>query len=170
MYENKTGNVYEDFSKDKEMFHFSNYSPKSKYYNDWKKLMARKMKDETAGVPNKEFFRFKPKIRSFFVVDSSEYKKAKSVNKNVVATINQNEYKDVLLNNKCLRHSMNRIQSKNHKIGPYEISKISLSCFDNKIYREKTVILITIQNSFFVKLQKYYFNFLSSQNSFLSSY
>ena len=86
--------------------------------------MARKMKDETAGVPNKEFFRFKPKIRSFFVVDSSEYKKAKSVNKNVVATINQNEYKDVLLNNKC----------------------------------------------FFVKLQKYYFNFLSSQNSFLSSY
>ena len=39
------------------------------------------------------------------------------------------EYKDVLLNNKCLRHSMNRIQSKGHKIGTYEINKISLSCF-----------------------------------------
>ena len=29
---------------------------------------------------------------------------------------------------------MNRIQSKDHKIGTYEISKISLSCFDDKIY------------------------------------
>ena len=35
---------------------------------------------------------------------------------NVVATISHNEYKDVLLNNTCLRHSMNRIQSKDHRI------------------------------------------------------
>ena len=29
---------------------------------------------------------------------------------------------------------MNRIESKDHKIGIYEINKISLSCFDDKIY------------------------------------
>ena len=29
---------------------------------------------------------------------------------------------------------MNWIQSENHKIGTYEINKISLSCFDDKIY------------------------------------
>ena len=29
---------------------------------------------------------------------------------------------------------MNRIQSKDHQIGIYEINKISLSCFDDKIY------------------------------------
>ena len=29
---------------------------------------------------------------------------------------------------------MNRIQSKDHRIGTYEINKISLSCFDGKIY------------------------------------
>ena len=46
----------------------------------------------------------------------------------------KDEYKDVLLDNKCLRHSMNRIQSKNHRIGTYEINKVSLSCFDDKIY------------------------------------
>ena len=34
------------------------------------------------------------------------------------------EYKDVLLNNRCLRHSMKRIQSKDHRIGTYEINKI----------------------------------------------
>ena len=29
---------------------------------------------------------------------------------------------------------MNRIQSKDHRMETYEISKISLSCFDDKIY------------------------------------
>ena len=29
---------------------------------------------------------------------------------------------------------MNRIQSKNHRIGTYEINKSSLPCFDDKIH------------------------------------
>ena len=66
--------------------------------------------------------------------DNSEHKKAKGVNRNIVAPISHNEYKDVLLNKICLRHLMNRIQSKDHKIGTYEINKISLSCFDDQIY------------------------------------
>ena len=68
-----------------------------------------------------------------FSVDNSEHKKAKGVNKNV-ATISHNEYKDDLLNNKCIRHSMNRIQSKGCRIGTCKIKEISLSCFDDKIY------------------------------------
>ena len=43
----------------------------------------------------------------FWVDDSSEYKKAKDSNKNVVATISHSEYKDVLLNKKCLSYLMN---------------------------------------------------------------
>ena len=38
------------------------------------------------------------------------------------------------INKKCVRHSMNRIESKDHQIGKYEINKISLSCFDEKTY------------------------------------
>ena len=34
MHEIKTEDVYEDFSSDKEMFDFSNYLNKSKYYDD----------------------------------------------------------------------------------------------------------------------------------------
>ena len=34
MYEIKADDVYDDFSKDKEIFAFSNYSAKSKYYDD----------------------------------------------------------------------------------------------------------------------------------------
>ena len=47
-------------------------------------------------------------------------KNLKGVNRNVVAKTSHKEYKDVLLNNKCLRHSLDRIQSKDHRIGTYE--------------------------------------------------
>ena len=46
MYEIKTEDIYDDFSKDIEMFDFSNYSAKSKYYDDSNKLVVGKMKDE----------------------------------------------------------------------------------------------------------------------------
>ena len=38
-----------------------------------------------------------------FLVDNSELKKGKDVNKSVVAAISHNEYKDVLLNNKMYK-------------------------------------------------------------------
>ena len=70
---------------------------------------------------------------SFLVDDNSELKKAEGVNKNFVTTVSYNQYKDVLLNNKCLRHSMNKIQSKKRRIRTYEINKFYLLCFDDKI-------------------------------------
>ena len=44
----------------------------------------------------------------------------------ILAAINKchYEYKDVLLNNKSIRHTVNRIQSKDHRIVSYEINKI----------------------------------------------
>ena len=69
--------MYEDFSNDKEMFDFSNYSTKSKYYDNSKNLVVGKMKDETAGVGIKEFVGLKPKMYSYLVDDDSEHKKAK---------------------------------------------------------------------------------------------
>ena len=65
------------------------------------------------------------------VDDSKEHEKAKGINKNVATTIIHNAY-DILLNSKCLKHPMNRIQSKNHRIGTYEINKASLPCFNFK--------------------------------------
>ena len=50
MYEIKIQDVYEDFSNDKEMFDFSNYSAKSKYYDNSNKLVVGKMEDETADL------------------------------------------------------------------------------------------------------------------------
>ena len=56
------------------------------------------------------------------------------MNKDVVETIIQSEYKNFLLNKKCLRHLMNRIQSKDNKIVTYVINKIPLSCLEDKIH------------------------------------
>ena len=49
---------------------------------------------------------------SLLVDDSSEHQKAKGVNRNAVAAMSNNEYKDILLNQKRLRNLMSRIQAK----------------------------------------------------------
>ena len=134
----KTEDVYEDFSSDKKMLDSSNDSFKSKCYDNSKKLVIGKMKDETIGVAIEEFVWLKPKVYSF-LVDESEHRKVKGAYINLVATISNNEYKDVLLNNKCIRQSTNWIQSKDHRTGTYEINKSSLSCFDDKIHIQSNV-------------------------------
>ena len=55
MHESKTESTYEDFSKDKEMFGFSNYSSELEYYDDSNKLVFRKMKDRISGFGIEEF-------------------------------------------------------------------------------------------------------------------
>ena len=63
-------------------------------------------------------------------IDGKECNTAKGVS----IAIEFNKFKDVLLNEKIIRHKMKRIQSEKHKLGTYEINKISLSCFDDKRY------------------------------------
>ena len=67
------------FSNNKEIFDFSDYLSKSKYYNS-NKLEVGKMKNETAGVAIEEFVGLKPKMYSYLVDDNSEHKKAKGIN------------------------------------------------------------------------------------------
>ena len=71
------------------MFHFSNYSTKSKYYDNSSKLVIGKMKDKTGGVVTEEAGRLKQKMY-LFLVDNSENKKAKGAYKNIVVTIIHN--------------------------------------------------------------------------------
>ena len=63
MYKVWTEDIYEDFSKDNEIFDYSNYWTKSKYYDD---LVVGKMKYETTGVPIQQFVKLKPIIYSFW--------------------------------------------------------------------------------------------------------
>ena len=86
------------------------------------------MKDEFKGKKINEFVELKSKMYSLISADDEEVTKAKGVNK-------KNKTKNLLmlyLIKKVIRHNMKRIQSKLHKIGTYNVCKISLSCFDDK--------------------------------------
>ena len=105
-----------------------NYSKDSKFYDNTNKKVMGKMKDEYGGVIIDEVVGLKSKMYSMKKIDGKESSTAKGVN---IAT-EFNEFKDVPFNKKTIRHKMKRIQAKKHKVGTYEIDKISLSCFDDK--------------------------------------
>ena len=86
------------------------------------------MKAVLGGKINGEFVGLKSKMNSLKNIDRKETNTAKGVH---IAT-EFKEFKDTLFNKKIIRHKMRRIQSKKHKLGTYEIDKISLSCFDDK--------------------------------------
>ena len=119
-----------NFFKHKHLFDFSNFSKDSKVFDETYKKVIGKMKDEFDRVIVEEFIGLKSKMYSMKKIDGKELKTAKGVN----TTTEFNEFKDVLFAKKIIRHKMNRIQSKKHKLGTYEIDKISLSCFDDRRY------------------------------------
>ena len=57
------------------MFDFSNYSAKSKHYDDSDKLVVGKMIDKTGDVAIEEFVGLKLKMYSLLADDSRELKK-----------------------------------------------------------------------------------------------
>ena len=125
---NKTG-FYEELFKWKDLFGFSNYSKDSKFFNETNEKVIGKIKDQFVGVIITEFVGLKSEMYSI-KNDDKEHKTAKGVS---IAT-QFNKFKNVLFNKKIIRHKMKRIQSKKHKLGTYEVDKISLSCFDEKRY------------------------------------
>ena len=94
------------------------------------KKVIGKMKDKFGGVIFDEFPGLKSKMYSIKKIYGKESNTAKGVS----ITTEFNEFKDVLLNKKIIRHKMKRIQAKQNKIGTYETDKIPLSCFDDKRY------------------------------------
>ena len=94
------------------------------------KKVIDKMKNEFKGRIISEFDRLKSKMYSLIGVDDEEITKTKRVNKK----IRHKKCVDVLINKKVTRHNMKRIESKLHRIGTYDVCKISLSCFDDKRY------------------------------------
>ena len=71
MYEIKIEDVYNDFGNDKAMFDFTNYSTKSKYYDNSNKLVVSKRKNETVVAVIEEFSGLQPKMYSYLVNDNS---------------------------------------------------------------------------------------------------
>ena len=86
------------------------------------------MKDEKEGKINDEFVGLKSKMYSLKILVVKTLNTANGA----YAATEFNEFKDALFKKKIMRHKMRRIQRKKHKLGTYEINKISLLCFDDK--------------------------------------
>ena len=92
----KSESIFETFFKWKDLFHFSNYSKDSKFFDDTNNKFIGKMKDEYGGVIIDEFVGLKSKMYSTKKIKGSESSTAKGVN---IAT-EFNEFKDVFFNKK----------------------------------------------------------------------
>ena len=134
-YEIEAEDVYQDFWNDKDLFDNSDYSENSKYFNKTNKKVIGKFKDEAAGIPITEFIGLRSKMYSYIKDNQKVGKTAKGIKKNIIKNnIKHEDYKNVLLENKQIHHQMKTIRSINHKIGSYDLNKVSLSCFDDKRY------------------------------------
>ena len=91
-------------------------------------MVAGKMKDECEEILINRFFGLKSKMHCMLSDDDKESNTAKGEN----IAIEFKEYEDALLNKIVIRHKMKRIQSAKHIAGTFEVSKTSLSCFDDK--------------------------------------
>ena len=127
-YEVKSENVYEELFKWEDLLDFINYSKDSKFFDETNKKVIGKVKDEFVRVIVIEFVGLKSKMFSMKKIDGKECNTAKGVS----IAIEFDEFKDVLFNEKIIRHKIKIIHSKKHKLGTHEIDKIFLSCFDDK--------------------------------------
>ena len=130
VYEIKTKDAHEDCYLDKDLFDHSGCPLHSKIFDPVNKKVIGKMKDDFKGKVISEFAGLKSKMYSLISVENEEVTKAKRVNKKR----RHKEFVSVLFNKKVIRHNMKRTLSELHKIGTYDVCKISLSCFDDKRY------------------------------------
>jgi len=92
------------------------------------------MKDETGGIPIKEFVGLRSKLYCYSFGNKID-KKAKGVKKTVIEkSIGIEDYKDALFNRKTIMRKMNTITSINHELYTNEINKIALNGDDDKRY------------------------------------
>ena len=134
-YEIEARDVYSDFWNDKDKFDNSDYPESSPYFDKTNKKVIGKFKDEAAGIPITEFVGLRSKMYSYVKDNQTGGKTAKGIKRNIIRKdITHENYKQTLLENKQMCHTMKTIRSQNHELKSYEINKVSLSCFDDKRY------------------------------------
>ena len=123
IYEIKSKDVYEEFFKYRHLFDISKHQ--SIFFDPTYKRVIGQTKDELKGISINKFIGLKSKMHCIVSDDDTGVSTAKGVNI-------FNEHEDVLFNEILIRHKMKKTQSKVHKIGTYNVCKLSLSCFDDK--------------------------------------
>ncbi|XP_053213681.1 uncharacterized protein LOC128397042 [Panonychus citri] len=132
IYHIKTENFYNDLDHFKNIMDFCDYPKDHPLQSNRHKKMLGYLKDEMNGKPIHEVIAIKPKMY-IIISDEGEKKTAKGVQKNVLQQqIIKEDYLTCLYNLETFKHTMHRLQSRNHQIYGIELRKVTLSPLDDK--------------------------------------
>ena len=131
-YDITTKDFYQDMFDNKDQFDLSDM--KLEQFKDLEnKKVVGKFKDETQGVPICEFIGLRSKMYSIKLDDQSEKKTAKGIVGNVIKNhLKHGNYKQILDSGERMTSNMKMIRSFDHNIYTVNVTKISLSAYDDK--------------------------------------
>ena len=142
-YDIQTDDIYKDIQNDKSQFDLSNYT--NQFKDDTNKKVLGCFKDETAGLPIKEFVGIKSKMYSLLIDNGKEQMLEKKAGKGIKKYKLENDHIKHSDYKRCIFHDnikSNMLQSTtfkgfkthNHKVSTYQFTKTSLNCYDDKSY------------------------------------
>ena len=139
-YEVETDDIYEDMASQNTLYDFSEYPDDHKLYNQTNKKVIGKFKDETNGIPIREFVGLRSKMYAFNLLKDEkeiDYKKLKGVKKTTVKQeISFKDYFKSLVGEikEDIQKSstFNCIGSMNHQLHSLQVTKIGLNASDDK--------------------------------------
>ena len=139
-YRIETDDIYKDMDDDKHLFDRSDYAQDGyRIQDNTNKKVIGKFKDETCGVPIREFIGLRSKMYSILLDNGKEKKTGKGIKKSAMKKLIKHEdYKRCLFSSEIddqrQKVSFNNLRSVDHKIGLYRYTKVGLSCSNDKQY------------------------------------
>ena len=132
IYEIQTEDIYNGIIEQPDLYDTSDYPNDHPAYSNKNKGVLGKMKDETNGVPIREFAELRPKMYSLVEENSIEKTTAKGISRATTRKMKHNDYKRALFEEKSERVTMNLITSTNQTITTCTIMKVGLSPYNDK--------------------------------------
>lgn len=134
-YHIETEDFYADMKPHKQFFDNSEYPENHVFYDKSNKKVIGKFKDETSGDEITEFVGLRSKMYSFITDSGDKKKKAKGVARAVVKkSLHHAKYLECVNEQTKTDVNITAFRSKLHKVSTISISKIGLSCYDDKRY------------------------------------
>ena len=127
--------IFEVIKKNSDYFDLSNYPKDHELYSNKNCKVLNKVKNESPSQIT-EFIGLRPKLYSYKAEgDDKNHNKCKGGKKCVVdKSININDYRKCLYDRESKTIEQNGIRSYGHEIYTEKVSKIALSCNDDKVY------------------------------------
>ena len=126
-----TDDLFEDIRENIELYDTSNYAKDRPCYSEKNKKVVGKFKDELGSKIMTEFVGIRSKVYSY--TGEASGKRAKGVNKSVLKkTINHDDYRICLLDQRVFHREMTNLRSHRHRIYSETTNKVTLCPLDTK--------------------------------------